>query len=1015
VEGANRLRSASREVVSRRSAIGFDTVAAGPLPYSPPSGTSMSESTPLLVRFDAFQIDEGNARLTRAGRAIELQPKAFAVLCVLARRPNQLLTKDVLLDAVWGHRHVSESVLKTIVSHLRNALDDDARQPRYIETASRRGYRFIAPLEPALPASPAAAAPLAAAPLPASIPAPLPATGIVGRDAPLALLRDCFEAACQGRRQLALVAGEAGIGKSTLIDRFVAALPAGAFVAATGQCVQHYGPGEAYMPVLEALNELGRGQTGAAIVALMRQVAPTWLVQLPWYLAAEDRQQLQREVAGATQDRMLREFGELIDRCTAERPLLLVLEDLHWSDHATVNLLGYLARRRTPAALLVLGSFRPTDVIVSEHPLAGLRLELRLHRLCRELDLEALSEAEVGALVAERVGGEEPPESFVRALHGHTEGLPLFVVNVLDELVDGGRLRREGQRWSFPDGNDFGVPRGIAAVVERQFTRLPPLQQRLLEAAATAGAEFSHLALPPLPDAGPDQVHEALDLVAARGHWLRSTGAKALSDGRIAARYAFRHTLYRQVIYERISLVQRMQWHRQIATALLEVHGDGSEVAAELAMHFERGGDPAGAIRQLAGVAGLALDRGAPREAVRAVRHGLELLARLPDGAPRAATELDLRVLEGVALTRLQVLTHPEVAAVFERAQALCDQVADSPARARALHGLWWVSFARCQLERALELARRILDLGEAASDPALLITGNSATGMTLATLGRLRAARRHLEVVIEVHDAVGAELPPVIFVQDPAVEARAYLGLVLWWSGEPASARRYAADAVALARRIRHPISQMIALQLAAAVHYFAGEREPAIASLEQIFDVIRAHGLPDVPGSFSWLHGHLIAERGDVQAGFAEMEAGRQSCERLGMRIGTAGFHMHHAEACRDAGHIAEMGASVARGLALAQPGGEWCVRAPLLRLQAQWQRIGGDVDGAARSLAIARGVAHEQGARFHELAVLVEAACLPRSPWPDHLERMQALLEAYADEEIALVVQARALTGR
>src|SRR5262245_3365317 len=142
------------------------------------------------LRFDAFELDEADARLRRDGAPIAIPPRAFSVLCTLARQPGQLVTKDALLDAVWGHRHVSESVLKTTISELRSALQDDARQPRYIETASRRGYRFIGAA--GSPASPAA--------MPAA--KPVPAAHFVGREAAFAQLQEAWGRAQAGERQL---------------------------------------------------------------------------------------------------------------------------------------------------------------------------------------------------------------------------------------------------------------------------------------------------------------------------------------------------------------------------------------------------------------------------------------------------------------------------------------------------------------------------------------------------------------------------------------------------------------------------------------------------------------------------------------------------------------------------------------------------------------------------------------------------------------------------------------------
>lgn len=967
----------------------------------------MSAPAPLLARFGEFQLDEADARLSRAGAPVELPPRAFAVLCTLLRTPGQLVPKDALLDAVWGHRHVSESVLKSTVSQLRNALADDARQPRYIETASRRGYRFIAALGPA-----------AAAPLPAWPVAAPPIAGLVARDGPLARLQAAHAAALRGQRQLMLLAGEAGIGKSTLIERFIAGLHGGPTRHALGQCVEHYGSAEPYMPVLEALSLLCRGAGGDGLVALMRRVAPTWLAQLPWYLDDADRQALQREAAGATQDRMLREFGELLDRHTAAQPLVLVLEDLHWSDHATVQLLGYLARRRGPAALMVLASFRPAEVIAEDHPLAGARQELRLHRLCEEIDLEAFSEAEIGALLALRLDGAEAPEDFVRALHAHTEGLPLYVVNVVDELIGQGALqRRPDGTWQFPEATRFGMPPQLVGVVEKQIARLAPELQRALGAASVAGAEFLHLPLADVLQLAPEALQALLDAAPVRQHWLRAAGALTLPDGRIAACHAFRHALYRHVFYQRTGAAQRMQWHREFAAALQRLHGArADEFAAERALHLERGGDPHGAISQLALVAGRALARSAAADALQAARQGLRLLPALAGGDAAAAAdalELELRLLEGVALTRLHLFSAPVVGEVFERACTLGERVGRPALRARALHGLWWARYARCELDGARDLAQRILALADPErGDARLRLAGLGTSGITQLMQGDHDAARRDLAAALALCGDGPDELPPGLFVQHPGVEIRAYLAVASWWSGEPAAARRHAAEAVALARAIRHPISQVIALHMAAVLHYFAGDYPRARATAGEVAEVIREHGLPQRPGAFSWLHGHIVAALEDADAGLGAMRAARRSCEELGMRIGLTGFFLHYAEACHETGRPDEAQATVAQGIALAEAGPERFLLAALLRVQAALQQARGEHEAARATLQRAVSVARRQGAAFHELRALVDAAELPGVPADSLRARLRELLSPYRGEDIAVVRRARAL---
>ena len=400
-----------------------------------------ARSSPLHVRFGEFELDEANALLLRGGSAIALSPTPFGLLCALVRHPGALLTKHALLDEVWGHRFVSDSVLKGAISDVRTVLDDDPQHPRFIETVPRRGYRFIAVLT-ALSAEPPASgsagfiraetdvAEQASASTRASAVEP-PHVSFVGRAKELASLRRAWDRVTSGKRVVFWIAGEPGIGKTTLIDRFVSGL--GEIACARGHCVQHYGSGEPYHPVLEALAELCRSDT--AVPPLLRAVAPTWLLQLPWLSTAEQREALLRELVGVNLERMLREMGEFLDRYTERRPLLLVTEDLHWGDRATIQLIDYLARRRSRGRLMWLSSFRLAEVIASDHPLNALRHELHLHGLCEEIVLDSFSEAEVAAYVAERSPSMASDESFVRALHERTEGVPLFVASVTSDVA----------------------------------------------------------------------------------------------------------------------------------------------------------------------------------------------------------------------------------------------------------------------------------------------------------------------------------------------------------------------------------------------------------------------------------------------------------------------------------------------------------------------------------------------------------------------------------------------------
>jgi predicted ATPase len=244
---------------------------------------------------------------------------------------------------------------------------------------------------------------------------------MVGRQAELGQLQAWATQAFQGTRQLVMVSGEPGIGKSTLVQALLHDLADRTPVwVGQGQCIEHYGPGEAYMPVLEALERVGHSPVGPHLRAVLHQHAPTWLAQMPGLLPPVEREALQRETLGATQERMLRELAGALEVFTAEHPLILVLEDLHWSDRATLEWLAYIARRPDPARLLILGTYRPVDAVVKAHPLRTVLTELQQHGQCGELALDYLSDVEVTAYLRQRFGGARLAADLARVLHQRT-------------------------------------------------------------------------------------------------------------------------------------------------------------------------------------------------------------------------------------------------------------------------------------------------------------------------------------------------------------------------------------------------------------------------------------------------------------------------------------------------------------------------------------------------------------------------------------------------------------------
>ena len=604
-----------------------------------------------VILFPPYRLDLAESRLWHGEQEVVLRPKTFAVLQYLLEHPAQLVSKEDLLSAVWPDTYVSTAMPKLCIREIRQALGDDPKAPQFIETMSRRGYRFIAPLTQDSKFQ-----------VPGSrfepIPNPQPLIpSIVGREVELGQLHSCLTKARAGTQQLLFVTGEAGIGKTTLVDAFLERLVQDtadeadtadtAVRMAQGQCVEQYGAGEAYMPVLEALGRLCREPQGQHIIDLLGQYAPTWLVQMPALLDTATLEELQLKVVGAATERMLREMAEAVEALTAERPLVLVLEDLQWSDFSTLELLSSLAQRRERMQLLVIGTFRPMDIVHNGHPLKGIRQELHGHRRCEELALEFLTQLAVGEYLETRFDDSHLPSGLTQVIHHRTDGNPLFMVNVTDYLVELELLTQVDGRWGLTGklkDIQVGVPENLWQLLERQLDRLSPEVQRIVEVGSVLGIEFSAAAVATMlgqnvedVENNIESVEEQCESLVWQGQLLQAQDVAEWPDGTVSAQYRFIHGLYQEVLYDRVSASRRVRLHQKIGERLELVYGQrAGEMAAELAMHFERSRDYRRAIPHLCQAADNALQRSAHQEAVQHLTKALELLGTLPDTPERA-------------------------------------------------------------------------------------------------------------------------------------------------------------------------------------------------------------------------------------------------------------------------------------------------------------------------------------------------------------------------------------------
>jgi len=892
----------------------------------------LSESA---IVFPPFRLDPSNQQLWEGAKELPLRPKPFAVLAYLAAHPRRLVTRPELVKAVWPDAHVGEGVLRGYIRDLRVVLGDDAEAPRFIETVARRGYRFVA--EVGGTSYPTKTSQGAEDPHPSLS----RNAHVVGREKELTQLHRCLDKALAGARHMVFVTGEPGIGKTTLVDTFLAqASLTGTLRIARGQCVDHFGVGEAYLPVLEALGGLCR-QSGAEVIELLSRHAPTWLIQMPGLLTDTELEAVQRRAQGATQERMLRELAEAVEALTSVTPLALVIEDLQWSDYSTIDLISLLGQRRGIARLLVLGTYRPADVIISHHPLRAIKQELHAHGQCEELPLGCLTAGEVTKYLAPRLD-KQSPSKLGKIIHQSTEGNPLFMVNVVDYWANQGLLIETDGQWeltaSEPDLS-VGIPESLRQMIEKQLERLTPAEQRVLGVASVAGSTFSAAVVAAAAETTVEEVEELCAGLARRALHLRESVPVEWPDGTVAAGYGFLHALYQQVLYERVPVGRRVRLHQQLGQRLEAAYdGRTDQIAVELAVHFERGRAYEQAMQYAWKAADNAARRHAPREAAALLGKALELLEAFPDNHERVHQELALRLALGVPLLMTRGYAAPEVEQTFARARELCKQLTDSPQLLPALAGLYRFYFVRAEFKTARELAEQVLRLAQQTSDPLMLLLANSLLGVSLLNLGDFAPALNHLEQGISLYDLTQHRFLAELYGDDPGVVCLSFASLALWFLGYPDRALQKSQDAVALAQKLSHPYSSAFALSFAAETH--VRRRESAAAqkylealrtlASEQGFDFFLAHG--------TILNGWAMTEQQSGDEGIAQMRRGLIDYQATGAKMGLPSHLALLAGECCRAGRTKEGLATVAEALAAVNKTGERSYEAELYRLKGE-----------------------------------------------------------------------------
>lgn len=718
---------------------------------------------------------------------------------------------------------------------------------------------------------------------PASELAPIPAAprrrNLVGREAESERLMQAFASVDAGAGVALMVSGEAGVGKTSLVEDFLSAVEAKQqVVVGRGRCSERLAQTDALAPIWECLDQVVKRDRDGHVPNAMRNLAPSWylgVVPAPNATPAGPP-------ATASHEQMRRELVAFLDHLAQARPVVLFLDDLHWADASTCDLLAYLGARIQRARVLVLLTYRAAAISAKGHPFLPVKIEME-RRGAIDLPLPSLALNDIRRYIAQEFPANDFPPDLAIAVHDRTDGNPLFMTEMLRFLCGRGMLADRGERWSLelPVSEVRKlIPLGVRSMIELQIGQLAERDRSLLLCAAVQGIEFDSAPLATVLALEPVDVEERLQALERGHNFVQKLGEREFRGGVVSVRYRFAHVFHQNALYESLAPSRRAAYSLEFARRLTELLGEESRTAAaDLAVLFETGKDYANACRHFLQAALNAARVSAYPEAALLCRHGLDRLASLDQTGETDSLELKFSMTLGMSLMATLGYAAAEVEPIYQRSRALCIQLHQPR---RLLSVLW--ALHTCQTNRgdlmpALAVANEMRQVAESLNDQFAMTEALFAGGSTLGFLGRWADAKRTLERVFEAYPLSEHSLRASLYVLDPCVGSLSMLARVLAFAGDMDQAITRAAEAVDLANRLSHAPTLAYATFWIAFVHHVRQEDAAAIPLLESSMTLSREHGLPLFVEWGRMLLGSALTRTGKVAEGIATI---RKSIDR-------------------------------------------------------------------------------------------------------------------------------------
>jgi serine/threonine protein kinase/tetratricopeptide (TPR) repeat protein len=701
-----------------------------------------------------------------------------------------------------------------------------------------------------------------------------PQAGVIGRENELSALNEAFANALGNKSSLVCVSGEPGIGKTTVVEAFLRHLAGTAtHSVALGRCSERLAGAEAYLPLLDAIDDLMHGDGSMKSARLLEKLAPTW-----WQMLSGSNSDSNDSGSPAqSQERLKRELASFLEKVCELRPLVLLIEDIHWADSSTVDVLSYVLTRLQSSRLVTIATYRPTELQMSAHPFLALKLDLQTRGFAREIPLAFLSEENVGRFIDDRFPGNQFPPEFKQLIHSRTEGSPLFVEDLLRYLRDRCAVCEKHGKWEMSGSvNDVAneIPESMRSMVERKIGQLEVADRNLLAAASVQGHSFDSAIVAEALNQDAADVEDRLDALDRIHGFVRRAGEREFPGGHVSGRYRFVHVLYQNSLFNSLPVSRRVQLSRAVGEALLRLTGSHARlVAAELGFLFETARDLDRAATYFAMATDASLAIFAYEEASNLARRAIALIGRLDATPERKGLELGLQLMLGSAAAVTGGYAASEAAGAMERARTLAEEMGNSPQLSPALWGLHAFYLVSGKVRKSLEIAQQALAIAESHSGEMALLTAHADMAISLRFTGRTAESIEHFEKAAALYDPAKQREYFAIYHMDPGLFSLAEMTRALWTVGDVKRALETKDRILDIGRKSPDPRTNAFALLMASVLYQLIGDPKDGLAAADEGIAICDEHSILQERAWITTSRGWALTASGRMEEGLGEI----------------------------------------------------------------------------------------------------------------------------------------------